>query len=142
MNLPPLYFHASLEEQCNEEEAPEEIESVFKVVPPSCHQYLDEFSKVKVEKLPPHHTCDHHIKLEVLLPPEALSQFQILKKAFTTAPILSYFNPSLPTIVETEASDYALGAVLSQLNDSGKHPIAFDSRKLLPAELNFRIHDK
>ncbi|MBW0578590.1 hypothetical protein O181_118305 [Austropuccinia psidii MF-1] len=58
---------------------------------------------------------------------EALSQFQIPKEAFTTAPILSHFNPSLPTIVETDASDYALGAVLSQVNDSGKHPIAFDS---------------
>ncbi|MBW0565659.1 hypothetical protein O181_105374 [Austropuccinia psidii MF-1] len=73
---------------------------------------------------------------------EALSQFQILKEAFTTAPILAHFNPSLPTIVETDASDYALGAVLSQLNDSGKHPIAFDSCKLLPDELNYEIHDK
>ncbi|MBW0477414.1 hypothetical protein O181_017129 [Austropuccinia psidii MF-1] len=73
---------------------------------------------------------------------EALSQFQILKEAFTTSPILSHFNPSLPTIVETDACDCALGAVLSQVNDSGKHPIAFDSRKLLPAELNYEIHNK
>ncbi|MBW0513347.1 hypothetical protein O181_053062 [Austropuccinia psidii MF-1] len=73
---------------------------------------------------------------------EALSQFQVLKEAFTTAPILSHFNPSLPTIVETDASDYSLGAVLSQVNDSGKHPIAFDSRKLLPVELNYEINDK
>ncbi|MBW0508086.1 hypothetical protein O181_047801 [Austropuccinia psidii MF-1] len=73
---------------------------------------------------------------------EALRQFHQLKEAFTTAPILSHFNPSLPTIVETDASDYALGAVLSQVSDSGKHPIAFDSRKLLPAELNYEIHDK
>ncbi|MBW0508176.1 hypothetical protein O181_047891 [Austropuccinia psidii MF-1] len=73
---------------------------------------------------------------------EALSHFQILKEAFTTAPILSHFNPSLPTIVETDASDYALGDVLSQVNDSGKHPIAFDSHKLLPAELNYEINDK
>ncbi|MBW0577879.1 hypothetical protein O181_117594 [Austropuccinia psidii MF-1] len=73
---------------------------------------------------------------------EAHSQFQILKEAFTSAPILSHFNPSLPTIVETDASDYALGAVLSQVNDSGKNPNAFDSRKLLPAELNYEIHDK
>ncbi|MBW0582223.1 hypothetical protein O181_121938 [Austropuccinia psidii MF-1] len=71
---------------------------------------------------------------------EALSQFQVLKEAFTTAPIVSHFNPSLPTIVETDASDYALGAVLSQVNESGKHPIAFDNRKLLPAELNYEIH--
>ncbi|MBW0555074.1 hypothetical protein O181_094789 [Austropuccinia psidii MF-1] len=73
---------------------------------------------------------------------EAVSQFQILKEAFTTAPILSNFNPSLPTIVETDGSDYDLSAVLSQVNGSVKHPIAFDSRKLLPAELNYKIHDK
>ncbi|MBW0490866.1 hypothetical protein O181_030581 [Austropuccinia psidii MF-1] len=73
---------------------------------------------------------------------EALGQFQIIKEEFTTAPILSHFNPSLPTIVETDVSDYSLGAVLSEVNDSGKNPIAFDSRKLLPAEFNYEIHDK
>ncbi|MBW0477973.1 hypothetical protein O181_017688 [Austropuccinia psidii MF-1] len=73
---------------------------------------------------------------------EALSQFQILKEAFTTEPILAHFNPSLPTIVETDPSHHALIAVLSQLNYSGKHPIAFDSRKLLPDELNYEIHEK
>ncbi|MBW0539519.1 hypothetical protein O181_079234, partial [Austropuccinia psidii MF-1] len=73
---------------------------------------------------------------------EALSQFDQLKEAFTTAPVLSDFNPSLPTIVETDASDYALGAVLSQVSDSGKHPIAFDSCKPIPEELNYEIHDK
>ncbi|MBW0506292.1 hypothetical protein O181_046007 [Austropuccinia psidii MF-1] len=72
----------------------------------------------------------------------ALSQFQTLKEAFTTAPIPSHFNPSLPTIVETDASDYALSAVMSQVNDSGKHPISFDSCKLLPAGLKHEIHDK
>ncbi|MBW0558125.1 hypothetical protein O181_097840 [Austropuccinia psidii MF-1] len=72
----------------------------------------------------------------------ALSQFHQLKEAFTTAPILSHFNPSLPTILETHASDYALGAILSQVSDSGKHPIAFNRRKPIPAELNYEIHDK
>ncbi|MBW0533713.1 hypothetical protein O181_073428 [Austropuccinia psidii MF-1] len=73
---------------------------------------------------------------------EALSQFQIIKEASTSAPILSHFNPSLLTIVENDASDYAWGAVLSQVNNSGKHPIAFDSCNLLPAELDYEIHDK
>ncbi|MBW0510284.1 hypothetical protein O181_049999 [Austropuccinia psidii MF-1] len=73
---------------------------------------------------------------------EARRHFYQLKEAFTIAPILSHFDPSLPTIVETDASDYALGAVLSQISDSGKHPIAFDSFKRLPAELNYEIHDK
>ncbi|MBW0492293.1 hypothetical protein O181_032008 [Austropuccinia psidii MF-1] len=69
MDLPPLYFHASLEEQWDEEEEPEEIEAVLKVVPPAYHQCLDVFSKVKAQKLPPHHACDHQIELEGLLPP-------------------------------------------------------------------------
>ncbi|MBW0499957.1 hypothetical protein O181_039672 [Austropuccinia psidii MF-1] len=73
---------------------------------------------------------------------EALRQFHQLKEAFTISPILSHFDPYLPTILEIDASDYALGAVLSQTSDSGKHPIAFDSRKLLLAELNYEIHDK
>ncbi|MBW0463642.1 hypothetical protein O181_003357 [Austropuccinia psidii MF-1] len=56
-------------EQWDEEEGPEGIETVLKVVPPAYRQYLDVFSKLKAEKLAPHHTCDHHIKLEGLLPP-------------------------------------------------------------------------
>ncbi|MBW0545531.1 hypothetical protein O181_085246 [Austropuccinia psidii MF-1] len=51
-------------------------------------------------------------------------------------------HPSLPTIVETNASNYAFGAVLSQVSDSGKHPIAFNSCKPIPAELNYEIHYK
>ncbi|MBW0467670.1 hypothetical protein O181_007385 [Austropuccinia psidii MF-1] len=136
MDLAPLSFQASLEEQWDEEEETQEIETVLKVVPPAYHQYLDVFFKVKAEKPPLHCACDHHIKLE------ALSHFQVLKEAFTTAPFLSHLNTSLPTIVETDAFDYALGAVLSQVNDSGKNPIAFDSCKLLPDELNYEFYEK
>ncbi|MBW0570304.1 hypothetical protein O181_110019 [Austropuccinia psidii MF-1] len=73
---------------------------------------------------------------------EALRQFHQLKEEFTIAPILPHIYLSLPTIVETDESEYALGALLSQISDSGKNPIAFDSRKLLPAELKYEIHDK
>ncbi|MBW0536263.1 hypothetical protein O181_075978, partial [Austropuccinia psidii MF-1] len=334
MDLPPSAYHDSLDEFLDEEEEPEEIETVMKVVSSAYHQYLDVFSKVKSEKLPSHHACNHHIKLEGSLPPvgviyalsdqesdtlrayisenvekdfiwpssssigapvlfvkkkdgglhlcvyyrklnavtrknkypvppmnqlltvfndssifskidlcgaynllrikegdehltsfktkycsydylvmpfgltnapasfqnlvndifyhlldiyavvyfddimvfskseeehvthvftalcrlrfthkfpqdsccplneEGLRQFHQLKEEFTIAPILSHFNPSLPTIVKTDPSDYALGSVLSQVSDSQKHPIAFDSHKLLPAELNYEIHYK
>ncbi|MBW0510592.1 hypothetical protein O181_050307 [Austropuccinia psidii MF-1] len=69
MDLPHSSYHDSLEELWDEEEEPEEIETVMKVVPPVYHQYFDVFSKVKVEKPPPHHPCDHHIELEGSLPP-------------------------------------------------------------------------
>ncbi|MBW0488379.1 hypothetical protein O181_028094 [Austropuccinia psidii MF-1] len=309
MDLPLSSYHDSLEELWDEEEEPEEVKTMWKVVPSVYHQYLDVFSKVKAERLPPHHSCDHHIKLEGSLPPvgviyslsnqesdtlrayisenvekgfirpsssstgapvrfvknndgglhlcvdyhkliavtrknkypvppmnqllnafsgsfifskiylhgaykllrikegdehltafrtkygsyeylvmpfgltndpasfknlfnnifqdlldvyvvissltsflkknscfplseESLSQFHQLKEAFTTAPILSPFNCSLPTIVETNASNYALSAGLGQVSDSGKHPIAFNRCKHIPADLNSKIHDK
>ncbi|MBW0487295.1 hypothetical protein O181_027010 [Austropuccinia psidii MF-1] len=137
MELPTLSFYASLEEQWDEGEEPEEIKTVLKVVPPVYHQYLDVLSMVKAEKPPPHHTCDHNLGLEGLLPP-----FQNIKENFTTAPILSNFNPSLPATVETGASDYALDALLSRVNDSEKPPHEFSSCKLLPAELSYEIHYK
>ncbi|MBW0562148.1 hypothetical protein O181_101863 [Austropuccinia psidii MF-1] len=69
MDLPPSSYHDSLEELWDEEEEPEEIEKVMKVVPSVYHQYLGVFSKVKAEKLPPHRACDNHIELEGSLPP-------------------------------------------------------------------------
>ncbi|MBW0534741.1 hypothetical protein O181_074456 [Austropuccinia psidii MF-1] len=58
MDLPPLSFHAYLEEQSDEEKEPEEIETVLKVVPPAYQQCLDVLSKVKADKLPPQRACD------------------------------------------------------------------------------------
>ncbi|MBW0516926.1 hypothetical protein O181_056641 [Austropuccinia psidii MF-1] len=55
---------------------------------------------------------------------------------------VSYHQDDWNTIVETNATNYALAAVLSQVSNSEKHPIAFDSHKLIPAELSYEIHDK
>jgi len=74
---------------------------------------------------------------------EAEAAFKELKKRFTTAPILAHFDPTRPVIIETDASDFALGAVLSQRDEKGcLHPVAFHSRKFQPAEINYEIHDK
>ena len=46
-------------------------------------------------------------------------------------------------IIKTDASDFAIGAILSQRDDRGRlHPVAFHSRKFQPAEINYEIHDK
>ena len=75
--------------------------------------------------------------------PEAELAFQELKQRFTSAPILAHFNPQEPAIVEPDASDFALGAVLSQRDENNRlHPVAFHSRKFTPAEINYDIHDK
>ena len=36
-----------------------------------------------------------------------------------------------------DASDFAIGAVLSQVREDGEHPIAYESRKLNAAEMNY-----
>lgn len=40
--------------------------------------------------------------------------FELLKKAFTEAPVLALFDPDKLIYLETDASDYAIGACLSQ----------------------------
>ncbi|SPC60765.1 uncharacterized protein UHOD_11147 [Ustilago sp. UG-2017b] len=74
---------------------------------------------------------------------EAQHAFEQLRSAFGTDTILRHFDPTQPIIVETDASDFAVAAVLSQSFDQGtRHPIAFFSKKLDPAQLNYPIFDK
>ena len=45
--------------------------------------------------------------------------------------------------METDASDYALAAILSVINEDNKvHPVAFYSRTFTVVELNYNTHDK
>ena len=69
--------------------------------------------------------------------------FETLKKAFTEAPILAHFWPDRAKMIETDASDLAKGGILSQHEPDKKwHPVAFYSKKFLPAEVNYDVHDK
>ena len=69
--------------------------------------------------------------------------FNFLKKAFTSAPILTHWIPNAQLIVETDASDYALTAILSVVNEDNEvHPVAFHSHTFTAAELNYDTHDK
>ncbi|SOV09219.1 uncharacterized protein UDID_18292 [Ustilago sp. UG-2017a] len=74
---------------------------------------------------------------------DAQHAFEQLRSAFGTDTILRHFDPTWAIIVETDASDFAVAAVLSQSFDQGaRHPIAFFSKKLDPAQLNYPIFDK
>ena len=71
------------------------------------------------------------------------ASFELLKSAFTSAPVLHHWVPDRPIIIETDASDYALAAILSIELESGEiHPVAFHSRSFNPTELNYDVHDK
>ncbi|XP_030634258.1 receptor-type tyrosine-protein phosphatase gamma [Chanos chanos] len=70
--------------------------------------------------------------------------FQHLKELFTTAPVLKQPDPALPFVVEVDASEVGVGAVLSQRHGtpSKLYPCAFYSYKLSSAERNYDIGNR
>lgn len=72
------------------------------------------------------------------------SAFDGLRLSLMSAPLLRYFDHSLETRVETDASGGVLAAVMSQRqeDDDDWHPVAFWSKTMNGPELNYAIHDK
>ena len=74
----------------------------------------------------------------LMLPMDAVNVFNELKQCFLKAPLLRHFEPTKECTIETDASGFVISAILSQKQDnSHRHPIAFYSRKLNPAEMNY-----
>jgi RNase H-like domain found in reverse transcriptase len=75
--------------------------------------------------------------------PEQAKSFETLKKAFTSALLLAYYDYTKKTVVETDASNWASGGVLSQCDDDNKmRPVTFFSAKHSAAECIYEIYDK
>ncbi|GJP51416.1 hypothetical protein CLOM_g10581 [Closterium sp. NIES-68] len=70
---------------------------------------------------------------------EAVEQ---LKQALTSTPVLILPDPERDYVIQADASDQAVGAVLMQDQGNGLQPIAYLSKKLHGAELNYPIHDE
>lgn len=68
--------------------------------------------------------------------------FDQLKHRLITAPVLVYPDFSKPFTLATDASTFALGAVLSQEIDGQEHPVAYCSRTLFPAEKNYSTTER
>ena len=75
---------------------------------------------------------------------DGLSQaFNALRLAIANAVQLIHPRFDRPFRIAADASDLAIGCMLSQLDDDGVDcPIAFASRKLLPAEMNYSTTEK
>uniref|UniRef100_A0A9J8B9T8 ribonuclease H n=1 Tax=Cyprinus carpio carpio TaxID=630221 RepID=A0A9J8B9T8_CYPCA len=74
--------------------------------------------------------------------PEAEEAFQQVKSALTTEPVLRAPDFTCPFLVQTDASDTGLGAVLSQVQDGEEHPVIYISRKLTPTEQRYAVVEK
>ena len=74
--------------------------------------------------------------------PVEQAAFDLLKKRLASAPVMAYPNQEGMFILDTDASDYAYGAVLSQMqkDDNGEERervIAYASKKFLEREMNY-----
>ncbi|SLM40160.1 gag polymerase env [Lasallia pustulata] len=71
----------------------------------------------------------------------AMEAFKSLKEAFTNAPLLRYFDKNKPMRVETDASAFAIGGILTQRFEVNGHLhwllIAYYSKKLLDTETRY-----
>ena len=68
--------------------------------------------------------------------------FNQLKAALASAPVLRLPDFERQFIVTTDASDVALGAVLEQNFGHGLQPVAYASRKLNKAEINYSAYER
>ena len=70
------------------------------------------------------------------------NDFEILKAKLSVTPILRGPDWSLPFHISTNASNTAIGGVLSQKQGQAPYAIYFISKNLTPTELNYTITEK
>ncbi len=67
-----------------------------------------------------------------------------MREAFVEASILKHFDLERHIQIEMDASGYTIDGIFSQLtsDDWGRwHPIAFFSKKMIPAETRYETHN-
>ena len=65
-----------------------------------------------------------------------------IKRIMSSDPVLKWPDYSQPFILEVDASQYALGAVLYQKDDRGRpQAVGHHSKALIPAEHNYDVYD-
>jgi hypothetical protein len=68
---------------------------------------------------------------------ECERSFRRLKSALMSSPILAYPQAGLTFILDTDASDSGIGAVLSQVHNGNERVVAYASKSLSRAERNY-----
>jgi len=74
--------------------------------------------------------------------PDHETAFTTLRDSLVSAPVLIFPDFSEPFYLQTDASEFAVGAVLSQITPEGDKPIAFTSKSLTKSEKHFAVVEK
>src|SRR6202030_753638 len=72
---------------------------------------------------------------------ECQQAFDTLKRHITDTPVLAMPTDNDPFHIEADASQYAVGATLSQRQDGKWRTVAFMSKALTPTQRNYEIYD-
>ena len=80
--------------------------------------------------------------MKIIMTPEYLNCFEKCKRLLINEPILQYPDFNRPFILTTDASNIALGAVLSQGEVGRDRPIAYASRTLSDTETKYSATEK
>ena len=67
-----------------------------------------------------------------------IEAFERIKQVITQSPVLGYYNPNLPLVLEVDASKYGIGCCLMQ----EERPIAFASKSLTQTEVGYAQIEK
>ena len=89
---------------------------------------------------PLHRLTQKHVPFEWT--EECTTAFQTLKDALTSPPIMAFPNFHQPFIVSADASNYAIGSVLSQVQNGKERVIAYASHVLTCTEKKWSTYDK
>eukprot|EP00961_Rhodomonas_salina_P167620 2259117-Rhodomonas_salina.3 len=68
--------------------------------------------------------------------------FNALKAALTSTPVLVPFDPEAQSVFVTDTSKFAIGTALFQVINVKHCPVAYYSRKLIPAEINYTTREQ
>ena len=121
---------------------PKKIEAIVKMPNPTSKkevqtflgmvQHLSKFSPRLSELSEPLRELVH-IHVPFIWQPEHTQAVEAIKKEIAQAPVLKYYDPKKPTVLQTDASIKGLGAVLLQ----DGHPVYFASKALTQAERGY-----
>lgn len=79
---------------------------------------------------------------KINLDDDAVQAFNTIRNILSSEDVLIFPDFSKPFILTTDASDKALGAVLSQITPDGERPISFISKSLSRPEENYATNEK
>ena len=68
--------------------------------------------------------------------------FKALKRSLVTAPVLHMPDFELPFVLTTDASAVSVGGILEQDFGAGLQPVAYESKKLSPAEIRYSAYER